>query len=66
LNFCSHSCHFCFANLNAPNLQVCDITAKWNALWSDPLLRGQAHAFYYEVIGSGAIYMARIQIDYLP
>jgi len=52
--------------IGGPSLVACDITAKWNALWTDPLMMAQQHAFYYEVIGSGAIYMARMTINYLP
>jgi len=50
--------------LNAPRIRVCDITTKWNAIWADPFLRAQQHQFYYEVIGTGSIYMARMLIDY--
>lgn len=52
--------------LNAPRIVFCDITTKWNATWSDPWLRAQEHAFTFEVIGTGVVYMARMRINYLP
>lgn len=53
-------------SLNNPRIVFCDITDKWNTTWNDPFLRAQEHAFTFEVIGTGVVYMARMRINYLP
>ncbi len=50
--------------LGMPKLMAVNITRKWNALWSGPLI-GHEHAFVVEVIGTGTVYLARMRIDYL-
>lgn len=40
-----------------------DMTAKWNAYWSDPIRKGYEHQFFLEVKGSGLLYGCKMEVD---
>lgn len=41
------------------------VTTQFNATWSDTFLRAYTHSYTLEVYGSGKIYEAQLEIDYI-